>query len=58
VVLEDDRAADVRDLLPFGQREDELAQRLGVLDVEYLGLALYGPRAAVDSLSGALALYR
>ena len=27
-------------------------------DVEYLGLALFGPRAAVDSLTGALALYR
>ncbi|MEV6287370.1 DUF2000 domain-containing protein [Kribbella sp. NPDC051770] len=27
-------------------------------DVEYLGLGLYGPRAAVDSLTGALALYR
>jgi hypothetical protein len=27
-------------------------------DLEYLGLALYGPRAAIDSLTGALALYR
>jgi hypothetical protein len=27
-------------------------------DVEYLGVGLYGPRAAVDSLTGALALYR
>jgi hypothetical protein len=27
-------------------------------DLEYLGLGLYGPRAAVDSLTGALALYR
>ena len=27
-------------------------------DVEYLGLAIHGPRAAVDSLTGALALYR
>jgi len=27
-------------------------------DIEYLGLALYGPRQAVDSLTGALALYR
>jgi len=27
-------------------------------DIEYLGLALYGPRSAVDSLTGALALYR
>ncbi|WP_350277683.1 DUF2000 domain-containing protein [Kribbella sp. HUAS MG21] len=27
-------------------------------DIDYLGLALYGPRAAVDSLTGALPLYR
>ncbi|TDU87644.1 hypothetical protein EV138_1169 [Kribbella voronezhensis] len=27
-------------------------------DLEYLGLALYGPRATIDSLTGALALYR
>lgn len=27
-------------------------------DITYLGLALYGPRAAVDSLTGALGLYR
>ncbi|TCC50849.1 DUF2000 domain-containing protein [Kribbella capetownensis] len=27
-------------------------------DVEYLGLALFGPRQTVDSLTGALALYR
>ncbi|MGW6282379.1 DUF2000 domain-containing protein [Kribbella sp. NPDC055071] len=27
-------------------------------DISYLGLALYGPRSAVDSLTGALALYR
>jgi hypothetical protein len=27
-------------------------------DIEYLGLALYGPRPAVDSLTGALPLYR
>jgi len=27
-------------------------------DIEYLGLALYGPRSAVDSLTGALPLYR
>ena len=27
-------------------------------DIEYLGLALYVPRPAVDSLTGALALYR
>ncbi len=27
-------------------------------DVEYLGLAVYGPRQAVDSLTGSLALYR
>ena len=27
-------------------------------DLEYLGLALYGPRPTVDSLTGALALYR
>lgn len=27
-------------------------------DIQYLGLALYGPRAAVDSLTGALPLYR
>lgn len=27
-------------------------------DVEYLGLGLYGPRPAVDSLTGALGLYR
>lgn len=27
-------------------------------DLEYTGLAIYGPRPAVDSLTGALALYR
>jgi hypothetical protein len=27
-------------------------------DLEYLGVGLYGPRAAVDSLTGALGLYR
>ena len=27
-------------------------------DLEYTGLAIYGPRSAVDSLTGALALYR
>jgi hypothetical protein len=27
-------------------------------DISYLGLALYGPRSAIDSLTGALALYR
>jgi hypothetical protein len=27
-------------------------------DIEYLGLALYGPRATIDSLTGALPLYR
>lgn len=27
-------------------------------DLEYFGLGIYGPRAAVDSLTGALALYR
>lgn len=27
-------------------------------DLIYLGLALYGPRAAIDSLTGSLALYR
>ncbi|WP_371400810.1 DUF2000 domain-containing protein [Kribbella sp. NBC_00662] len=27
-------------------------------DIEYLGLALYGPRPAIDSLTGALPLYR
>ena len=27
-------------------------------DIEYLGLALYGPRSVVDSLTGALPLYR
>ncbi|MGC4943361.1 DUF2000 domain-containing protein [Kribbella sp. DT2] len=27
-------------------------------DLEYIGLGLYGPRAAVDSLTGALGLYR
>jgi hypothetical protein len=27
-------------------------------DVEYLGLGLYGPRQAVDSLTGSLKLYR
>jgi hypothetical protein len=27
-------------------------------DIEYLGLALYGPRPTIDSLTGALALYR
>ena len=32
VVFEDDRAADVGDLLAFGQREHEVAQCLGVLD--------------------------
>ncbi|GAA1156149.1 DUF2000 domain-containing protein [Kribbella jejuensis] len=27
-------------------------------DIQYLGIALYGPRASVDSLTGALPLYR
>ncbi len=27
-------------------------------DIEYLGLALYGPRPAIACLTGALALYR
>jgi hypothetical protein len=27
-------------------------------DIQYLGLALYGPRQSVDSLTGALPLYR
>lgn len=27
-------------------------------DIEYLGLALYGPRTSIDSLTGALPLYR
>jgi hypothetical protein len=27
-------------------------------DLDYTGLAIYGPRATVDSLTGALALYR
>jgi hypothetical protein len=27
-------------------------------DIEYLGLALYGPRPTIDSLTGALPLYR
>jgi hypothetical protein len=27
-------------------------------DIQYLGLALYGPRPSVDSLTGALPLYR
>nr|WP_238354828.1 DUF2000 domain-containing protein [Kribbella sandramycini] len=27
-------------------------------DIEYLGLGLYGPRQAIDSLTGSLALYR
>ncbi|MBB5979655.1 DUF2000 family protein [Kribbella solani] len=27
-------------------------------DIQYLGLALYGPRAAVDSVTGSLPLYR
>lgn len=27
-------------------------------DIQYLGLALYGPRTSIDSLTGALPLYR
>ena len=27
-------------------------------DIEYLGLALFGPRSSIDSLTGALPLYR
>ena len=27
-------------------------------DIDYLGLALYGPRPAIDSITGALPLYR
>jgi hypothetical protein len=27
-------------------------------DIQYLGLALYGPRQSIDSLTGALPLYR
>ncbi|WP_432890481.1 DUF2000 domain-containing protein [Kribbella sp. CA-245084] len=40
---------------------DQMSQTLAGTkpeDITYLGLALYGPRAAVDSLTGALGLYR
>ena len=54
----------VHDMTPIAQRARTYEQMSATLsgtkpeDVEYLGLALYGPRAAVDSLTGALALYR
>jgi hypothetical protein len=54
----------VHDMTQIAQRARTYEQMSATLsgtkpeDVEYLGLALYGPRAAVDSLTGALALYR
>ncbi|MFD3399906.1 DUF2000 domain-containing protein [Kribbella sp. NPDC058693] len=40
---------------------DQMSTRLSGTkpeDIEYLGLALYGPRSTIDSLTGALPLYR
>jgi hypothetical protein len=54
----------VHDMTQIAQRARTYDQMSATLsgtkaeDVEYLGLALYGPRAAVASLTGALALYR
>jgi hypothetical protein len=54
----------VHDMNQVAQRSRTYEQYTATLggtkpeDLEYLGLGLYGPRAAVDSLTGALALYR
>ena len=54
----------VHDMTQIAQRARTYDQMSATLagtkpeDVEYLGLALYGPRATVDSLTGALPLYR
>ncbi|ONI76561.1 hypothetical protein BWI15_04440 [Kribbella sp. ALI-6-A] len=54
----------VHDMNQVAQRSRTYEQYAATLggtkpeDLEYLGLGLYGPRSAVDSLTGALALYR
>jgi hypothetical protein len=54
----------VHDMNQVAQRSRTYEQYTATLggtkpkDLEYLGLGLYGPRPAVDSLTGALALYR
>jgi hypothetical protein len=54
----------VHDMNQIAQRARTYEQMSATLsgtkaeDVEYLGVAVFGPRAAVDSLTGALALYR
>lgn len=55
---------DVHDMHQVAQRARTYAEMSATLsgtkseDIEYLGLALYGPRSAIDSLTGALPLYR
>ncbi|MEU8221253.1 DUF2000 domain-containing protein [Kribbella sp. NPDC048915] len=54
----------IHDMHQVAQRArtyDEMAATLSGTkpgDIEYLGLALYGPRRSIDSLTGALPLYR
>lgn len=54
----------VHDMNQVAQRSRTYDQFMSTLsgtkpeDLNYLGLAIYGPRSAVDSLIGALALYR
>ena len=54
----------VHDMHQIAQRARTYEQMSATLsgtkaeDIEYLGVGLYGPRSAVDSLTGALALYR
>jgi hypothetical protein len=54
----------VHDMNQVAQRSRTYDQFMAALsgtkaeDLEYTGLAIYGPRPAVDSLTGALALYR
>jgi hypothetical protein len=54
----------VHDMNQVAQRSRTYEQYTATLggtkpdDLEYLGLGLYGPRSAIDSLTGAMALYR
>jgi hypothetical protein len=54
----------VHDMTQVAQRSRTYDQMSATLsgtkaeDIEYLGLALYGPRPTIDSLTGALPLYR
>lgn len=57
-------AVTVHDMHHVAQRARTYEQMSATLsgtkpeDIEYLGIGLYGPRADVDSLTGALPLYR